>query len=412
MSDSVINIDSLQGKSKKSILIKLLFVFVNVVTIGTILIIEFRKGEIKDFSAAMQTLSNNLIWLLLALCVFAVKFFSDALCYYILIKDTTGESRLPLSMKVCLIGRYGDGITPMGTGGQPFQIYFLHKYNIELSKSASIPLSRVTIKVIGYNVCMLFFFIFFSQEGSGVIKTAAYVALFINSLGPIIILFFAFNRKTGLKLADFFIGLGYRFKMIKDLEQAKVYWLKKVDDMLLSIRYFSTKPAMFFSLFALSVIEIIALTSVPYFVFRAFGGDTSVSWIFMTTSAMYVMSASIIAPTPGTSGVAEASFYGIFERVILGGMMFYALITWRIITFYTFIIGGAILLIYESIYKKKAYVDARDESKGRVTNRQRKLEETIKQEKLKRLNQANPEPDINSDAIIDNRKISDTLDKS
>lgn len=389
MPKKLIEIDRPEEKSRKSLMFKLLFVLVNVITITIILVLEFRKGEIIDFSEAMAVLNRNIHWFFLALGVFGVKFLADSMSYYVLIRDTTGESRLPLAMKVCLIGRYGDGITPMGTGGQPFQIYYLHKYNIEIPKAASIPLARVVVKIIGYNLTMLIFFVFFSQDGSTVVKSAAFFALFVNSFQPFIILFFAFNRPLGLKITDMILKLGHRFKLIKDYEKAKNFWLKRIDEMLVSIRYFSTRPAIFFTLLVFAVLEMLCMASIPYLVYRVFGGDGSITWVFMATSTMYVISASIIAPTPGTSGVAEASFYAIFERVIMNGLLFYALITWRIITFYTFIVGGFILLIYESVYKKKLYVDDRDERKGRITNRQRKWaqedKEQAEREKAERL---------------------------
>jgi len=376
-----IEIEAPQGKGKKNIIFKIIFILVNVITIGALLIIEFSKGSIADFSVAMEVLRDHIEWLFLALTVFGVKFMSDTMSYYILIKNTTGESRLTLASKICLIGRYGDGVTPMGTGGQPFQFYYLHKYNIEVSKAASIPVARVVVKILGYNITMLFFFVFFSQDGSVVVKTTAYVALFINSLFPFIIMLFAFKRSWGLKITEYILKLGHKIHIIKDYDKAHQYWMVKVEDTLKSIKYFNTHPFLFFSVLALSVLEMLCLGTIPYLVYRAFGGGGEVTWLFAATSSMYVISASIISPTPGTTGVSEATFYAIFEPVIGGGLIFYALIVWRLITFYVFIIGGLVLIVYESIYKKKAAVDERDARKGRMTNKQRALIEQMKENK-------------------------------
>lgn len=378
-----IHIESPQGKSKKNTLFKIIFILVNVITIAILLLIELKKGNVLDFKAAIDVLSDNIFWLLMACVAFFVNFFADSLCYYILIKNTTGEARLPLAMKVCLIGKYGDGVTPLGTGGQPFQMYYLHKYNIELTKATSIPLARTVGKVFGFNFTMLIFFIFLSQDGSAIVKTTAYVGLFFNSLLPFIILFFAFNRSWGQKITELILKIGFKFKIVKDFEKSKDYWLKKVDEMLKSIKYFNTHPTLLISILLLAVIEVLALATVPFFVYRAFGGGSAITWLFVATSTMYVMSASVMSPTPGTSGVAEGSFYLIFATVITNGLLFYAVITWRIITFYSTIIGGIILLIYESIYKNKASIDARDERKGRITNKHRAAKDTERQELLK-----------------------------
>jgi uncharacterized protein (TIRG00374 family) len=289
-----------------------------------------------------------------------------------LIKDITGERRPLLALKVSLIGKYGDGITPLGTGGQPFQMYYLHKYNIELAEATSIPLSRTVGKVIGYNLVMLFFFIFLSQSGSAIIKTTAYIGLFLNSFLPFVILFFAFKRSFGIKITEIILKIGYKLKIVKDYEKSRDYWVKKVDEMLCSVKRLTTHPLITIAILSLAVVEVLALATIPYCVYRTFGGSSgNVTWLFMATSAMYVLSASVIAPTPGTSGAAEGSFYMIFSTVITGGLMFYAVLVWRIITFYSMIFGGIILLIYESIFKSKDRIDAHDKKKGRITNRER-----------------------------------------
>lgn len=361
-------------KQKNYNIFKLVLIIVNAITILIILYLEFSKGSLVDFADAMSLLSNNLIWLLGGLIIIILKIIADSFSYFILIKDTTGENRFWLAFKVCVIGRYGDFVTPLSTGGQPFQIYYLYKYNIELSKAASIPMARVVVRILGYNATMLIFFIFFPQQGNDVIKTVAFVGLAFNSLFPALIIFLAINKTIVTKLTDIGLKLGYKFKIIKNLEESRDHWQKKVADMMTSIKYFTSHPKIFISVFLLSAIDIICLATVPYFVLRAFGGDVY-DWVFVATSAMYVMSASVIAPTPGTSGMAEASFYTIFATIFSGGIIFYGLITWRILTFYLFILMGIVILIYESFYKKKAGIDLRDESLGRVTNRQRTLQE-------------------------------------
>jgi uncharacterized protein (TIRG00374 family) len=382
MPNKHIEIESPQGKSKKNTLFKLIFVLVNIATIIILMAVEFGKGSMADFDAAMTVLSNNVEWLLLALLAFIVKVLADIMSYFILIRDVTGESRFTLSFKIAIIGKYGDGITPMGTGGQPFQMYYLHKYNIELSQAASIPLARTAVKVMGFNLTMLFFFVVFPQTGAIGVKIAAYVALFINSLMPVVLLFLSFKRGIAHKIVDKLLTLGVKFRIVKNYEKAHSYFHKKVEDMLVSIKYFNTHMPIFLSLFFLSILELMCFMSIPYLVYRAYGGGGEISWIFAMTSAMYIFSASILAPTPGTSGVTEGFFYAIFSTVITGGMLVYALFTWRIITFYFFIIGGFFLIIYESIKKTKAHIDARDERKGRITNRMRKEQEKTSEEPM------------------------------
>jgi len=363
-------LDVTQNPDKKYNLFKFILIAINAIAIYIILRMELKGGSLKNFNESMQILSHNIIWLLLGIAVLVVRILSDTISYMILIKETTGEWRFALALKIGLIGKYGDGVTPMATGGQPFQIYFLYKYNVELATAASIPLTRITVKVLAYDMVMLFFFIFFPQDGSNVVKILAYVGLALNLLLPVAIFIFTFFPNLAKKLTEVGLKLGYKLKLIKDIEKERAYWTKKVDDMLSSIKYFVTHPSIFFSVFALSAVDILCLASIPYFVNRAFGGN-SYSWLFITVSTMYVTCSSLLAPTPGTAGAAEASFYAIFSKIIVGGMVFYGLITWRIISFYSYMLIGIVLLIYESFFRKKAAIDLKDIQKGRITNKMR-----------------------------------------
>lgn len=363
-------IDVTENPDKKYNLFKIVLIVINVVTILIILRLELKDGSLTNFGRAMGILADNIIWLLIGIGLLIARILADTLSYMIFIKDTTGEKRFWLALKIGLIGKYGDGVTPMATGGQPFQIYFLYKYNVDLSTAASIPLTRITVKVLAYDLVMLFFFIFFPQDANGVVKIFAYIGLGMNLLLPTTIFLFAFKPAWVRKLAEWGLKLGHKLKLVKDIDKEREYWIKKVDDMLNSIRYFITHPSIFFSVFILSAIDLLCLASIPYFVNRAFGSN-SFSWIFIAVSTMYVNCSSLLAPTPGTSGAAEASFYAIFNRVIVSGMVFYGLITWRIITFYSYMLIGILLLIYESFFKKKSAIDLKDISKGRITNKQR-----------------------------------------
>jgi len=365
-----------ENPDRKYNLFKLILILINVITIIIILRLELRQGSLSNFSDAMRVLNDNIIWLILGIGVFIIKNIADTFAYFVLIKNTTGENRFWLSLKVALIGKYGDNVTPMATGGQPFQIYLLHKYNIELAKAASIPLTRIVVKVMAYDVTMLFFFIFFPQAGSGVIKTIAYVGIGINMILPVTITIFTIKMNWARGLTEWGLKLGHKLKLVKDIDKERGYWTKKVDDMLGSIKYFNSYPVIFFSVFFLSIIDMLCLASIPFFVYKSFGG-VSFSWLFIMVSTMYVISSSLLAPTPGTSGAAEASFYTIFYKIITGGLVFYGLITWRILTFYSFLLIGILLLIYESFFKKKSKIDLIDEQKGRMTNKKRKEMEKI-----------------------------------
>ena len=96
--------------------------------------------------------------------------------------------------------------------------------------------------------------------------------------------------------------------------------------------------------------DVAAQISAPYLVYRAFGMSDA-SYAQVVTMYIYTTLAVTIAPTPGTTGAAEASFYTVFSALITNGMVFWALITWRFVNFYVYLIAGIGLHTRDFFYK-------------------------------------------------------------
>ena len=60
---------------------------------------------------------------------------------------------------------------------------------------------------------------------------------------------------------------------------------------------------------------------------------------------MVDLAASFI-PLPGGTGVAELSFTAIFAS-LMGSDIFWAMLIWRILTYYSYIIQGILITIYD-----------------------------------------------------------------
>lgn len=68
-------------------------------------------------------------WYYLVLAV--VMSFANIMCrssvYSTMMKTLTGKFKFPLCVSTTIIGKFYDNVTPLSTGGQPFQIYHLQK---------------------------------------------------------------------------------------------------------------------------------------------------------------------------------------------------------------------------------------------------------------------------------------------
>ena len=58
-------------------------------------------------------------------------------------------------------------------------------------------------------------------------------------------------------------------------------------------------------------------------------------------------------PIPGGSGMAEVSFAALFSKLFTDGTTFWALILWRVFTYYLFIVIGFIFTLFDSFTKRR-----------------------------------------------------------
>jgi hypothetical protein len=83
--------------------------------------------------------------------------------------------------------------------------------------------------------------------------------------------------------------------------------------------------------------------------------------IYSRAETMHVTTA--FSPTPGGAGVAEYLFGGYFIDYVSEGIASLVALVWRIITYYTYLIGGAIIIpiwIREVIIRRKREAQLKD----------------------------------------------------
>ena len=101
---------------------------------------------------------------------------------------------------------------------------------------------------------------------------------------------------------------------------------------------------------ALSVVSYVLIYSITYFIYLAFLPLNSS--IIEEVSLLNVVACSVICdlcacimPLPGGSGLAEISFDNLFKRLFNLKIFPWALLIWRILTFFIFILVGAVQIV-------------------------------------------------------------------
>lgn len=102
-----------------------------------------------------------------------------------------------------------------------------------------------------------------------------------------------------------------------------------------------------------TTIQLLAYYSVPYWIYKAFGLNTYGILYVLTLQAVLYATVSGI-PSPGSVGVSEGGFFGIFRNVFSETIISSAMLLSRGVNFYLLIIISSIIVIISTLKSKKA----------------------------------------------------------
>ncbi len=299
--------------------------------------------------------------------------------YAFLLKISTKKFRFRTSFKTMFLGKYYDGITPLSTGGQPFQIYYLHKkHDIPQGVATAIPLVRyivsaIVITVISIALLILTPFIIKDNETLTVaVLVMSWISLALNCMFPVaIILFSAYPNATKRMIAGI-IHVLYKMHIVKHKFLVMNKWLRELNAFGVSIKMFAKKIKYSAPLVILAALECMINYTVPFFVVVAIAGPEAVPptwelWVQIICLSMITRYTALLIPTPGNTGAVETAGSLVFITVLtdaLKPVMGWVVFVWRFITYYMYILTGIGINIFEVI---RGAVDQKRASKREHT---------------------------------------------
>lgn len=330
-----------QKGKRRRLLTLLLTIAINIIIVAVIAFIEF-GDEVKN--AERVALHELSLWYIAAGAVlFGVAVLTDFLKYSRMTELCEGRRLPSVALRCGLLGKYYDNITPFGAGGQPFQIMFLKKQGLSTASASAIPIAAFLSQQLAFIAVAAAVFILNRDviAASPVVRVSAYFGLVMYMILPLLILCFAVFPKPFEKLVVFFTHLLGKLKIFRDPEEAKRNVYDTLNEYVGGIRTIMKDPRTVAELMIYSIVYQLAIMSIPYCMLRGFGGESS--WATAFSLTVYVYAAITIIPTPGNSGAAEGSFYAVFSS-LEGGFLFWAMIVWRVLVYYSWLVLGVIVV--------------------------------------------------------------------
>ena len=304
----------------------------------------------KEFglSSVMEILTTINPWFLIPAVLCMLMFsLGEALNIRLGLKLSGYKTSLFSALKYAYTGFFFSSITPSASGGQPAQIYAMHRDNIRVSHASF----SLLLELIGYEVASI------SIASAGlIVSLVSPLKLFEGiSIGWVLVLgfFVNFALLTGLVLIMFSKKAvkAIAFVIIKIVSvfskqpDTKTKLLKTFAEYRLSANRLRNNKGVLVKVILISLLQFGAYHSITYFCYRSFGLSERSLLEIMSLQGLLFTSVSCI-PLPGSSGAMEGGFGLLFKKVFSEGVIGSAIVLCRLVSFaLPLVLSGLFLLI-------------------------------------------------------------------
>jgi len=308
----------------------------------------YRQLDMKEL-AAIDWNGHVLLWVLMAIFMYVLRhaFYSWRLRIM-----TSNEFKWPKAIELIVLWEFASAVSPTSIGGAGVALFLLAQEKLSAAKTVSVVLYSMVIDTIFFVVSLPLLYLFLGaiiirpgmvslSDLDGFGFTFIGVLIFMTAYGS---LFFygLFINPVAMKRILLFISnwsILSRFK--EDLRKTAadvVTTSKEIKKQSASFHIKSmiaTCGAWITRFLAINCLIIAFVDATPL--------DFYNQLIIMARAATMHVTTSF-SPTPGGAGIAEYFFGGYFSDYIASGIASLVALIWRLITYYTYLIGGAIII--------------------------------------------------------------------
>ena len=312
--------------------------------VAVIVYMAFRQFDIEEFRSIKW---NERLWFFLglAILIYVLRHIFYAFRLMVL---SNGAFKFKHAVELIFIWEFASSISPTSLGGSAVAVFFLSQEKISGAKAVSIVMYTVIVDSFFFLISMIALLMIFGPplirpdmtsmfEGYGI--TYMIVWLFIATYATILI--WGLFRPRIIQKILFGLSklpLIRRFKKtLVQTGQDVVVTSKEIRKMPLGFHgkvIFTTVGAWVCRFLAVNFI-ILALVEMDFDFMEQF-------LLYARSQTMYVITQ--FSPTPGGSGIMEVMFSGFFTDYISAGLGSLGALLWRLITYYPYLIIGAIIL--------------------------------------------------------------------
>lgn len=274
----------------------------------------FRKIDRKGLQMALS--NTNYLFIAIAVILASGNMLFEAVNHYRNLRLLGHKITVMQAIKYAIVGFFFCAITPAASGGQPLQVYYMHKDGINYTHSTisvlvqtfAYVLTMVILAIFGYIINYDFI------SSLGFIEYFFFIGIIVNLVVVTLTLIAMFSSKTSKKLVDFGYKILHKFNEEK-ANNFKEKFEKQLEEYHKSAKFLLKNKKVFFQTFGATFCQLISYHSVAYFVFLALGVN-HLNYIHITSLQSVLYLSVSVLPLPGTVGVNETGFSLLYNPII------------------------------------------------------------------------------------------------
>lgn len=322
--------------------------------IGLTFYILLRGQSLSALAAALRDVKVR--YLLLAAGCMCVFLLCEAINLHRCLRLFGCRCSLPQAIKYALTGFFFSSVTPSASGGQPMQLYLMHRDHVPVSHGAlALLIQFASFQTVTVTFALWGFvsqYPFLSQEIRG-FRYVFVLGIGINALLLLLTLTAIVSRRMSdlLRCAAHAILHALHIRRAAEIEQTLTDQLTRYRSGAACLR--RNIPAMC-RILAVTTVQIAAFYSIPYWVYLSLGLPLcSVRRIISIQAVLHVSVSAL--PLPGAVGASEGAFLLLFQAIFPAEALHDAMLLSRGVSFYLFVaLSGIAVALCFCVQKKNS----------------------------------------------------------
>ena len=327
-------------------------VFVGLIALT--LFIVFRNISPGEITTSISSVKFR--YVAIGLCAMGIFALGEGLNIRRPLRMFGDDVSVPQGLKYAIIGYFFSSVTPSSTGGQPMQVYYMHNDGLKVSHGTlallfellSFETVTVTYALIGYMTQHALL-----VRSLGNVRYLFLLGIMVNVMVAAFVVMAIFSKRAITVLCGLLVKIIKLFSYDKGnrVDEKCHLMIKEYHS---SAVYFKENRMIFVKTLITTAIQILAMFSIPYWVYLGFGMTGFSAFQVISLQAVLFVAVSFL-PLPGAVGASEGGFVLLFKMLFTKKLLVSAMVLSRCLSFYLCVIisGVAVAFFTRKLMNKK-----------------------------------------------------------